>query len=140
MKETNAPEEDGKGSSLLTLGTRGFSRVFGLRRKMCRKLLIAREKKPLVPRVLPSRLACEQALLFGRVKRVSRERASERAAPRPRQASCQHEELSSIVMNSNGTELNKSFTHNQHRARAVDQEGFVNQIPVFPPNIYFRFS
>ena len=28
-------------------------------------------------------------------------------------------------MNSNGTELNKSFTHIQHRARAVDQEGFV---------------
>ena len=50
------------------------------------------------------------------------------------QASCRHEMLSiQYSMNSNGTELNKSFTHIQHRARAVDQEGFVNQIPVLPP-------
>ena len=50
------------------------------------------------------------------------------------QASRRHEKLSiQYSMNSNGTELKKAFTHIQHRARAVDQEGFVNQIPVLPP-------
>ena len=51
------------------------------------------------------------------------------------QASCRHEKAIQypVYMNSNDTELNKSFTYIQHRARAVDQEGFVNQIPVLPP-------
>ena len=144
-KETNAPEEDGKWSSLLTLSTIGFSRVFGLRvgsslshaRKTlwypgnlrsgsifvslwklhsgkCMRTAQIGPDLRLVPWVPPSRL--------------------DPSSVESCQASCRHEKLSiQYSMNSNGTELNKSFTHIQHRARAVDQEGFVNQIPVLPP-------
>ena len=150
-KETNAPEEDGKWSSLLTLSTRGFSRVFGLR--VGSSLSHAR-KTLSYPGNLRSGSYFRFALkiTFGKCMRSAQIGPDLRLVPwvppsrlDPRsvkscQASCRHEKLSSIVW----TATVQNWTSRSHTSNIV-QERLTKRVlwtksQSYLLKIYFRLN
>ena len=150
-KETNAPEEDGKWSSLLTLSTIGFSRVFGLR--VGSSLSHAR-KTLWYPGNLRSGsiFVSLWKLHSGKCMRTAQIGPDLRLVPwvppsrldpssvESCQASCRHEKLSSIVW----TATVQNWTSRSHTSNIV-QERLTKRVlwtksQSYLLNIYFRLN